>query len=155
MPFDVEAPRQTYHDDGVVFLPQALDADALRLAEAAFDWSVAHPGPAHGSPFEGTPGAFYQDLCNPDAPTDEHYRRLLADTPISRIVTSLWGDDEIWFMYEQIFLKEGGESRRTPWHQDSSYLPIDGRQIAVMWISFDPVEKQDSLVKGPLTQERR
>ena len=33
-------------------------------------------------------------------------------------------------MYEQVFLKEGGESGRTPWHQDSSYLPIDGSQIA-------------------------
>jgi hypothetical protein len=46
-------------------------------------------------------------------------------------------------MYEQVFLKEGGESRRTPWHQDSSYLPIDGSQIAVMWI--DSVAKNDSL----------
>jgi ectoine hydroxylase-related dioxygenase (phytanoyl-CoA dioxygenase family) len=57
----------------------------------------------------------------------------------------LWRRADVWFMYEQVFLKEGGESRRTPWHQDSSYLPIDGSQIAVMWISFDPVAKNDSL----------
>jgi ectoine hydroxylase-related dioxygenase (phytanoyl-CoA dioxygenase family) len=44
-----------------------------------------------------------------------------------------------------VFLKEGGESRRTPWHQDSSYLPIDGPDIAVMWISFEPVAKENAL----------
>src|SRR3954462_8094357 len=60
MPFDFESLREAYHDDGVVFLEQALDADALRLAEAAFNWSVSHPGPAHGRPFEGSPGEFYQ-----------------------------------------------------------------------------------------------
>jgi ectoine hydroxylase-related dioxygenase (phytanoyl-CoA dioxygenase family) len=48
-------------------------------------------------------------------------------------------------MYEQVFLKEGGESRRTPWHQDSSYLAIAGEHLAVAWISFDPVAKTDAL----------
>jgi ectoine hydroxylase-related dioxygenase (phytanoyl-CoA dioxygenase family) len=48
-------------------------------------------------------------------------------------------------MYEQVFLKEGGESRRTPWHQDSSYLPIDGENIAVMWITFERVAKENAL----------
>jgi ectoine hydroxylase-related dioxygenase (phytanoyl-CoA dioxygenase family) len=48
-------------------------------------------------------------------------------------------------MYEQVFLKEGGESRRTPWHQDSSYLAVDGEDLAVAWITFDPVGKEDSL----------
>jgi ectoine hydroxylase-related dioxygenase (phytanoyl-CoA dioxygenase family) len=145
MPFDFESLRQAYHDDGVVFLGQALDADALRLAEAAFNWSVSHPGPAHGSPFEGTPGAFYQDLCNPDAPTNDQYRRLLAESSIRRIVTALWGNPEIWFMYEQIFLKEGTASRRSPWHQDAPYLCVEGDDLAVMWITFDRVAKEDSL----------
>ena len=48
-------------------------------------------------------------------------------------------------MYEQVFLKEGGESRRTPWHQDSSYLAIAGDDLAVAWITFDAVSAKDSL----------
>jgi ectoine hydroxylase-related dioxygenase (phytanoyl-CoA dioxygenase family) len=53
-------------------------------------------------------------------------------------------------MYEQVFLKEGGETRRTPWHQDASYLPVGGADTAVAWITFDPISKEDSLefVKG-------
>jgi ectoine hydroxylase-related dioxygenase (phytanoyl-CoA dioxygenase family) len=48
-------------------------------------------------------------------------------------------------MYEQVFLKEGGESRRTPWHQDSSYLSVGGDDLAVAWITFDAQAKEDSL----------
>ena len=48
-------------------------------------------------------------------------------------------------MYEQVFLKEGGENRRTPWHQDAPYLSVEGDHLAVVWISFDPVTKADSL----------
>jgi ectoine hydroxylase-related dioxygenase (phytanoyl-CoA dioxygenase family) len=143
--FDFESLRQTYQTDGVVFLAQALDARALALAEAAFDWSVAHPGPASGRPFEGTQGAFYQDLCNPQAPTNEHYRRLLRESPVVDLVTALWGTPEIWFMYEQVFLKEGAASRRSPWHQDAPYLCVEGDDLAVMWITFDRVAREDSL----------
>ena len=86
---------------------------------------------------------FYQDLANPQAPAA--YRRMLEASPAPDIVAALWGTPDVWFMYEQVFLKEGGESRRTPWHQDSSYLPIDGNDIAVMWISFEPVAKENAL----------
>jgi ectoine hydroxylase-related dioxygenase (phytanoyl-CoA dioxygenase family) len=137
--------RRAYHDDGVVLLPQLLDAAALELAEAAFRWSLDHPGPAASRPFDGIEGAFYQDLCNPAAPTDDHYRALLDRSPLAAAIVGLWGTPEIWFMYEQVFLKEGGESRRTPWHQDAPYLCVDGDHLAVAWITFDTVPAADSL----------
>ena len=37
--------RQAYAQDGAVFLPGVLDAKALAEAQAAYDWSLAHPGP--------------------------------------------------------------------------------------------------------------
>ena len=52
--------------------------------------------------------------------------------------------------------EEGGRTRRTPWHQDTSYLPITGQKLAVLWISFDPVAKEAALEfvrgshRGPL-----
>lgn len=70
---------------------------------------------------------------------------MLEASPIPEVCALLWGTDTVWFMYEQVFLKEGGETRRTPWHQDASYLPVGGRDTAVAWITFDPLEKGDSL----------
>jgi ectoine hydroxylase-related dioxygenase (phytanoyl-CoA dioxygenase family) len=128
--------------DGVVCVPGALDANALTLALAAYDWSLAHPSRAANT-YPGAEGTFYQDLANPRALPA--YRQLLNDSSVADIVAELWGEPDVWFMYEQVFLKEGGESRRTPWHQDSSYLPVAGSELALMWISFDPVLREDSL----------
>lgn len=136
--------REEFRENGVVFISNALDPASLRMAEEAYNWSLAHPSPgAANFVTKNSAATFYQDLANPKA--IGAYRRLLEDSPAGDIVAELWGTPNVWFMYEQVFLKEGGESRRTPWHQDSSYLPIDGPDIAVMWISFEPVAKENSL----------
>lgn len=142
---EIESMRERFAADGVVCLRNVVDAPALAAALAAFEWSLANPGHA-ANQFQGTaaaPDRFYQDLLNPNALAG--YRRMLLDSPAADLVAALWGAPDVWFLYEQVFLKDGGESRRTPWHQDSSYLPIDGKQLAVMWISFDPVAREDSL----------
>jgi ectoine hydroxylase-related dioxygenase (phytanoyl-CoA dioxygenase family) len=70
---------------------------------------------------------------------------MLLASPLTAVIADLWRAPEVWFMYEQVFLKEGGEARRTPWHQDSSYLTVAGDHLAVAWITFDPVSAADSL----------
>lgn len=147
------AAREAYRDDGVALLRGALGASELREALAAFEWSLAHPSPS-ASNYAGGEGRFYQDLANRSAwPA---YERLARESSAADHVAALWGTPDVWFMYEQVFLKEGGDTRRTPWHQDSSYLPIEGDEIAVMWISFEPVAQEHSLEfvrgsqRGPL-----
>ena len=137
--------REQFRTDGVVFLPQALDQHELDLCEAAYEWSLANPGPAASSLAAGEPGRFIQDLNNAAARSAKPYRQVLEDTRIGSIVADLWGERDVWFMYEQVFLKEGGETRRTPWHQDASYLPVDGEHLVVLWITFDAVGEDESL----------
>jgi ectoine hydroxylase-related dioxygenase (phytanoyl-CoA dioxygenase family) len=114
------------------------------MAEDAYNWSLAHPSPG-AAKFAGKDAAavFYQDLANPKALPA--YRSMLENSPIADLAANLWDAPDVWFMYEQVFLKEGGKSRRTPWHQDASYLPVDGSQIAVVWITFERVAKENSL----------
>lgn len=135
--------REAYARDGVVFLPGVLSGQALAEAQAAYDWSLAHPGPFGSRIPQATDSVFFQDLYNPDCLTG--YRAMLQASPIPGLVAELWGHPDVWFMYEQVFLKEGGETRRTPWHQDSSYLSVAGEHLAVVWITFDPVPKADAL----------
>ena len=133
----------TYARDGVVFLPRALDSAALGQALAAYDWSLANPGPGASHIRQASEATFYNDLYNPNVMTG--YRSMLETSPLPGIVADLWGGPDVWFMYEQVFLKEGGAARRTPWHQDSSYLTIAGPQLAVAWITFDAVSQANSL----------
>jgi ectoine hydroxylase-related dioxygenase (phytanoyl-CoA dioxygenase family) len=140
--------REAYARDGVVFLPKALDAAQLADAQAAYDWSLEHPGPLASRIPQTTESTFYQDLYNPGCL--DAYRPMLERSPIPEMVAELWGTRDVWFMYEQVFLKEGGDTRRTPWHQDSSYLAVAGEDLAVVWITFDPCAASQSLefVKG-------
>ena len=140
-------PIDTFRNDGVVYFAQALDERALRIARDAFEWSLANPGRGATKLAPGTPGSFYGDLANPDC--FDAYAALNTETVIPELVTQLWNKRDIWFMYEQIFKKVGGENgeaaRRTPWHQDLPYLPIEGRDLAVVWISFEPLTTKESL----------
>ncbi len=130
-------------EEGVVYLPQILDVATLEKASALFDWSIAHPTPSACRFYESETGNFYQDLCHPEAART--YREFLSYSSIADLVAALWKSPEVWFLYEQIFLKEGPAMRRTPWHQDSPYLALEGEQIAVLWINFDAVSKENSL----------
>ncbi len=151
---DWTAAREAFERDGVVCLTGALDADQLAAALEAYDWSLANPGPRASHIRQATQGVFFNDLFNPDCLTG--YRQMLQASPLPAQVARLWGGGPVWFMYEQVFLKEGEAARRTPWHQDSSYLTIAGPHLAVAWIPFEPLNKAASLEfipgshKGPL-----
>jgi len=118
--------KRQYQDDGVVLLEGALGPAALAQAEAAYNWSFANPGPGATRFKQATDATFLNDLYNPRCL--EGYRAMLEASPLPELIADVWGADDVWFFYEQVFLKEGGETRRTPWHQDSSYLAIAGQR---------------------------
>lgn len=142
MPIDAET-RASFHNDGAVHLPGVLTAQTLRRAQDVYQWSLDNPGPGAAELPSNGDGSFYQDLANPAAL--EHYRPLVCDSEIGDLIAGLWGAPDVWFMYEQVFSKTGGKTRRTPWHQDSPYLPVRGEQLAVMWMSFEPVPLEQAL----------
>jgi ectoine hydroxylase-related dioxygenase (phytanoyl-CoA dioxygenase family) len=141
---------QKFAQDGVLVLRNALSADDLQLCEHVWQWSRDHPGPLASGLLPGAQHAF-QDLCNPQAL--EVYRELLLDSPLADYAKSLWGAQRVWFMYEQVFHKTGGSAGRTPWHQDTSYLALNGDDLIAFWISFEPIPASAALefVRGSHT----
>lgn len=137
--------------DGVVLLKAALDAAELRAVEDLYEHGRANPSPGAYTVYPETGATFYIDTFN--AASWPAYVPAFRDTSVPDHVARLWGCDDVWFFYEQLFLKEGGAMRRTPWHQDSSYLPVDGQHVAVCWISLDPLTADESLefVRGSHT----
>lgn len=131
--------NQALATDGVVHLSDALDADAVALVEDAFAFSLANPSPAAVRFYPDEDATFFED-------TGQHHVETVRKAGIDRVVRELWGDvDDVWYLGEQLFLKEGGSSRRTPWHQDTSYLRMTGSQLVAVWVSLDPLPKQHSL----------
>jgi ectoine hydroxylase-related dioxygenase (phytanoyl-CoA dioxygenase family) len=124
--------------DGVVHLPGALDPDAYALVEEAFAFSIANPSPAAVRFYPDEDATFFED-------TGQHHLGMCKEAGIVEIVRGLWGVDDVWYLGEQLFLKEGGSSRRTPWHQDTSYLRMMGSQLVAVWVSLDPLPATHSL----------
>lgn len=124
--------------DGVVHLPGALDADGIAELERAFESSVANPSPKAVRFYPDEHATFFED-------TGGNHLDVARRTGIVDLVRGLWGVEDVWYFGEQLFLKEGGSARRTPWHQDTSYLRILGTQMVAVWISLDPLPKSHSL----------
>lgn len=133
----------TLAKDGVVVLRGALSGDELARIEDVYDYGVAHPSPSAYTVYPETGATFYIDTFN--AANWDAYVPAFRDTSVPDHVQRLWGSADVWFFYEQLFLKDGGSMRRTPWHQDSSYLPVAGDNVAVCWISLDPLAEDESL----------
>jgi ectoine hydroxylase-related dioxygenase (phytanoyl-CoA dioxygenase family) len=140
--------RAAFAADGAVLIEGFLDADQLARCRAAFDWNIANPGPNAAAVYRGTDKEHHVDNANPRAA--ERLQDLAASIPFGDLFADLWGSEHVWYFAEEVFLKHGGVCGRTPWHQDTSYLPWGGLNWANAWISFEAVPKANALeiIKG-------
>src|SRR5262245_48985350 len=135
--------RKAFREDGAVLVKGVLSTEQLARCRVAFDWAVANPGPNAFRIFDGTEQQSHNDNANPlaKARLDE----LVCSLPLGRLFADLWGSEHAWYFAEEVFLKAGGRGSRTPWHQDTSYLPWAGMHWGNAWISFESVPKQNAL----------
>lgn len=134
---------ERYIQDGAVKLTGALDTNSLAPIRTAYEWSLNNLGPhGKGGDWLSAGSGTFEDKANPGAPAI--YEDALRQGPLADLARSLLGSEDLWFMYEQVFRKSGG-CRRTPWHQDSSYLAVDGDHLVVFWISFASIPKRAAL----------
>ncbi len=134
---------EAYRRDGIVYLPQAIHPEWLMLIELGIRRILNSGSPNIQTFFEGQPGEF-KDMVRHFDVTPE-FQRLLYDSPIADMIGRLIQSDNVWLLFDHVFVKEGPFARRTPWHQDLPYWPIGGEQVASMWITLDPVPKEECL----------
>jgi ectoine hydroxylase-related dioxygenase (phytanoyl-CoA dioxygenase family) len=132
-----------YARDGAVLIESFLDAAQLQRCRAAYDWSIANPGPDAQTLYRGTDKEHHVDNANPRA--TERLKDLVRSIPFGDLFAELWGSRRVWFFAEEVFLKEGARGGRTPWHQDTSYMPWSGAHWANAWIAFEPVPRANAL----------
>jgi len=140
-----------YRRDGIVFLPQALHPEWLMLIELGLQRVLGNGGQAKHKFFEDEPGEFLETVRNFEVTPE--IQRLLYDSPIADMISVLIDSEEIWYYSDEFFIKGGG-SKRTPWHQDLPYWPLEGEKIASMWITLDPLTKEECLEYVPGSHRR-
>ncbi len=142
-----------FRDDGVVFLPQLIHPLWLQLVEMGIS-RIMNNSSRKQTFFAGEEGAFIDTVRNWDITPE--FQRLTFDSPIADILGRLIGSERVWLLFDHVFVKDAGNCKRTPWHQDLTYWPVAGTQLASMWITIDPLPKLECLEyvagshKGPL-----
>ena len=129
--------------DGVVHLPGALDPEWVDLVATGIERNRRQPGPYGRTLYPGTEREMYLDYCNAGAIPE--FGTLLADSPMADIMCALLDTAELYLFFDQIWLKEPGLTRRTPWHQDLTVWLTSPGKLCGCWITIDPLSAAESL----------
>ena len=132
-----EADIHTFATTGVVLL-RGVFSDHVEALRAGVDANMAAPGPfASTNDRVGETGLFFDDYCNWQRfPAFEAAAR---DPVIAGSAASLMGATQVQLFHDHVLVKEPGTSMATPWHQDSPYYFVAGRQLVSFWVPLDPV----------------
>lgn len=139
-----EQMKRDFATDGAIVLRGLFTPEQLRRVRECFDHGVAHPGPLAKRVYEGTNDEHFNDYGgNPE--NAEHHLAMIKEFQLDDLVASLWDSRNVWFLGEELFIKSGGRTGRSPWHQDTSYLAANGPHLANIWISFERLPRRNAL----------
>jgi ectoine hydroxylase-related dioxygenase (phytanoyl-CoA dioxygenase family) len=133
-PAEIEA----FARDGAVCLRGVFD-DWVETIAAGIERNLREPGPyASESVGAGEDGRFFDDYCNWQRIPE--FREVVYRSPAAEIAAAITGSETAQFFHDHVLIKEPGTAKPTPWHQDSPYYFVEGRQTVSFWIPVDPVE---------------
>jgi len=93
------------------------------------------------------PGLFFNDFYMWQRIPE--FREWAFYGPGAEIAHQIMRSRQVNLFYDQIFLKEPGlevhDSGVTPWHQDTSYMAVDGWQFCSTWVSLDALPRESTV----------
>ncbi len=137
---------RAYAEDGVVCLRQMFDREwCERMYAAAIRYMQENTWRSRQVLKEGENARFYIStfMCH----KDPDFLALREQSPMAEIAACLMQVDQVRFFYDQLFVKEAGTSAVTQWHQDLPFWPMQGRDIASVWLALTPVSRESSGVE--------
>lgn len=135
--------RAAYERDGAVCIRGQFDAEWIERMRAACERDMAAAqGRVRDVTDDDGSGRFYSKVFM--WRDDPDFKDYIFDSPCARIGADLMGLDEVWFFYDQLFIKTPGSSAPTHWHQDLPFWPFRGNHIASVWLALTPVTQDSS-----------
>src|SRR5437667_6756702 len=133
-----------FERDGFVVLREAFAAEWVDLAREGIEQDLKTLGPLHTiQQSKDAAGYFVTDFCM--SQRIAVLRRFVLDSNAGEIAARLMRSSRCNFFYDAMWAKGPGTPKRTPWHQDQPYYPIDGQQVCILWLPVDPVATESSL----------
>jgi len=128
---------ETYQTDGVVLI-KGLFADYVETLRAGIDANIQSPGPyAAENLHDHEKGRFFDDYCNWTRIAE--FETVIRNSAAAEVAADLMKSNTAQLFHDHVLVKEPGTSKPTPWHQDSPYYFVEGRQTVSFWSPLDPV----------------
>jgi len=74
---------------------------------------------------------------------DEVMRGFVFDPRLAEVARRLCGAAAVRLWHDQALLKQPGDSRPTPWHQDLPYWPMQQPGALSLWMALDDVDERN------------
>lgn len=127
----------TFAVDGVVLIKGLLTEHVDTIREG-IEMNMASPGPYAAENLQpGEQGRFFDDYCNWNR--IEPFERVIKQSELIAVAADLMQSATVQLFHDHVLVKEPGTSKPTPWHQDSPYYFVEGRQCISFWSPMDPV----------------
>lgn len=128
---------EAFRRDGVVMVP-GLFTDHVDALRAGIAENMAKPGPyAAENLHKHEAGRFFDDYCNWQRIPE--FEKVIRLSQAGDAAARLMGSETVQLFHDHVLVKEPGTSKPTPWHQDSPYYFVEGRQTLSFWVPLDPV----------------
>ncbi len=74
------------------------------------------------------------------------FRQFIFDSHIADIAQALLQSQQLVLFYDFLLIKQAfSNSASTPWHQDHSYYPLDGKMAINCWVALDDIPIESAL----------
>jgi ectoine hydroxylase-related dioxygenase (phytanoyl-CoA dioxygenase family) len=134
---------RAYDEDGAVCIRGQFDADWTERMLAASIGDLERPSARQiTSDDEGDPGRVI--AASHMSRKNAVFMDFVENSPTAEIAARLMGLGEVRFFYDQLFIKEPGTLAPTAWHHDLPFWPLDGNQVASVWLALTPVTRETS-----------
>ncbi len=132
-----QATIDAFYKDGAVLIKGLLH-NQVDLLRAGIDKNMQEPGPyAAENVTEGHTGRFFDDYCN--WPRISQFEQVVFQSQLAEVAAQLMQSQSVQLFHDHVLVKEPGTSQPTPWHQDSPYYFVEGKQTVSFWCPVDPV----------------
>lgn len=155
-----DAEREAYRRDGAAVLRGILPMAWVEALREATDRLMSDPQAPSMDFAAGTGPRFF--TLTYAWRQDPVFRAWALHSPLIDLTRQVLPEvRSLTFFFDQIFAREAGATKVTPFHQDAPYLPVTGDQVLRLWVPLDEVTVDNGAVqylrgshRGPVYRAR-
>jgi len=139
-----EADIERFDQDGAIVLRDVFSQEWVQKVKEGIQINLANPSKySEKLALKEGQGAYFNDYCNWQ--TIQQFKDFAFNSPAAEIAAKLMNSQYSVFYHEHVLNKEPGTEKKTPWHQDQAYYPVDGFKVLSIWMPVDPVSQKASV----------